>query len=194
MIPAKDLVHLGKLVAARHGWAEARAFKAYEPDDADRARIAGCAVELLKAFPKAPGTSAFLSGAFAVQLDRHLSAPVHLVAGTLSVDGVAVYEDSRAVDGPAIFAAPEPQWGGHIWAMVGPYVADIAIFRAAYSSDCPPALARHVHSVFGQEKGLYVDHWRRARRVGLGYEPQYVLSRDEVTSLMGGAYRLMQQT
>jgi hypothetical protein len=45
--------------------------------------------------------------------------------------------------------------------------------------------------VFGQDKGLYVDLWRRTRQSGLGYEPQYVLSREEVTRLMGGAYRLI---
>ncbi|WP_159981459.1 MULTISPECIES: hypothetical protein [unclassified Novosphingobium] len=190
---AKDLLQLGKLVASTHGWPAARAFKAYELNDADRARIAGCAVDLLKVFPKAPGTSAFLSAAFVVHLERHLSAPVHLVAGTLAVDGEPVYEDDRPSAAANAFKAEELQWQGHMWVMIGGYVADISIFRAAYSSDCPPALARHVHSVFGQDKGLYVDQWRRSRRQGLSYEPQYVLSQDEVTSLMGGAYRLIER-
>ncbi|KPH61814.1 hypothetical protein [Novosphingobium sp. ST904] len=193
MAAAKDLMQLGTLVAARHGWPEAKAFKAYELADADRMKLAGTAVELLKVFPKTPGgNAAHLTAAFAVQLDRHLAAPVHVVAGTLAVDGKPVYGDRLPFDGPAVFGDDEPQWNGHLWVMVGPFIADIAIFRAANSSDCPPELARHVHSVFGQDKGLYVDHWRRSRQVGLSYEPQYVLSRDEVTQLMGGAYRLLQ--
>ncbi|AXB78668.1 hypothetical protein [Novosphingobium sp. P6W] len=190
---AKDLLQLGKLVASTHGWPAARAFKAYDLSDADRARMAGCAVDLLKVFPKAPGASAFLSAAFAVHLERHLSAPVHLVAGTLAVDGERVYEDDRSSLAANAFTAEDPRWQGHVWVMVGGYIADISIFRAAYSSDCPPALARHVHSVFGQDKGLYVDQWRRSRRLGLSYEPQYVLGQDEVTNLMGGAYRLIEQ-
>ncbi len=137
MTPAKDLAQLGKLVAARHGWAQARTFKAYDLGEEDRARMAQCAVGLLKAFPKAPGTSALLSAGFAVQLERHLGAPVQLVAGTLTVDGVAVYADERGAETPGLFDGDAPQWRGHIWVMVGPWVADIAIFRAAYSSDCP---------------------------------------------------------
>jgi hypothetical protein len=196
MTVAKDLIQLGKLVAAQHGWAEAKAFKAYEMADADKARLAASAVEILKVFPKAESgenapMAAWLSAALAVQLERHLSAPVHVVAGVLSVDGVPVYGHRGAVDGAAVFGAEELHWSGHVWVMVGPYVVDIGLFRAAYSADCPAELARHVHSVFGQDKGLYVDLWRRTRQSGLGYEPQYVLCREEVTRLMGGAYRLI---
>lgn len=201
MTVTKDLTQLGKLVAARHGWAEAKAFKAYAMPDADKARLAACAVEILKVFRNAGADvaeagegkpmAAWLSAALAVQLERHLSAPVHVVAGVLSVDGRPVYGIPEPVDGPAVFGAEELHWDGHVWVMVGPYVVDIGIFRAAYSADCQAELARHVHSVFGQDKGLYVDQWRRTRRTGLGYEPQYVLSRDEVTRLMGGAYRMI---
>jgi len=206
MTVTKDLTQLGKLVAARHGWAEAKAFKAYAMPNADKARLAASAVEILKVFRTAGADgaeagegkpmAAWLSAALAVQLERHLSAPVHVVAGVLSVDGRPVYgapvsSGGEPVDGPAVFGAEELRWGGHVWVMVGPYVVDIGIFRAANSADCPAELARHVHSVFGQDKGLYVDQWRRTRRTGLGYEPQYVLSRDEVTQLMGGAYRMI---
>jgi len=195
MIGAKDLIQLGTLVAAQHGWAAAKAFKAYEMPDVDKARLAACAVEILKVFPKAASedraASAWLSAALAVQLERHLSAPVQVVAGVLSVDGTPVHGRREPVDGPAVFGAEDLHWSGHVWVMVGPYVADIAIFREAGSANCPAELARHVHSVFGPDKGLYVDHWRRTRRSGLGYEPQYVLSSEEVTRLMGGAYRLI---
>ncbi|WP_232492646.1 hypothetical protein [Novosphingobium kaempferiae] len=191
MLPVKDLAQLGQRIAATHGWPAAKAFKAYVWSDEDQALIAGCASDMLKVFPKEAGTEHLLSAALAVQLERRLQAPVHLVAGTLSLDGVPVRGNRQPFDGPAVFATEQPAWRGHIWVMVGPHIVDAAIFRLANSPDCPPALARHVHSVFGSDKGLYADQWRRSRRLGLEYEPQYVLSGDEVDRLMGAAYRLM---
>lgn len=194
MTVAKDLIQLGRLVAAQHGWAEAKAFKAYEMTDADKARLAACVVEILKVFPRdaewSASMAAWLSAALAVQLERRLSAPVHVVTGVLSVEGLPVYGSREGAEEPVV-DGEEFRGSGHVWVMVGPFVVDVAMFRAAASARCPAELARHVHSVFGQDKGVYVDHWRRTRQSGLGYEPQYVLSRDEVTRLMGGAYRLI---
>lgn len=191
MLPVKDLTQLGQRVAASHGWPAAKAFKSYAWSEADQAGIATCASSLLKVFPQQAGTTGPLSAALAVQLERHLKAPVHLVAGTLSLDGVPVCGDRRPFDGPGLFGQSNPEWRGHLWVMVGPHVVDVAIFRMAYSADCPSDLARHVLSVFGPDKALYADQWRKSRRLGLEYEPQYVLSHEDVTRMMTTAYHLM---
>lgn len=204
MTIAKDLAQLGKLIAAHHGWPAAKAFKAYLLSDADRAVLSGCAVDLLRLFPTAASpaeltkASGLMSAALAVQLESRLDAPVHVVAGTLSVEGVPVLGDRRDLDGAALFSsdAPDgsetdwsgPKFNGHIWVMVGPAIVDIGLFRAAYSPHGPARLARHIDLIFGPNKALYVDHWKRSGQQGLSYEPQYVLSADEVTRLMGGAF------
>lgn len=188
MTSAKDLIQLGKLVAQAQGWDEARAFKGFEMTDADRARIAGSAVDLLKVFPRAPGSGAQLAAAFAVQLGRVLDAPIEVVAGTLTVDGVPVLGRRQPVTAADVCA---DGFDGHVWVMVGPNIAELALFRRANERDCPPLLARHVHSVFGHDKGLYVDQWRKARKQGLGYEPQCVLGTEAVDALMAGAFRLI---
>lgn len=185
------LVQLGQLVAATHGWAQARAFKTYRWSDQDRADIASCASKIIPLFAPHAGRETSLSATLAFQLQRHLQAPVHLVAGTLRVDGHAVLADRMATDGVSPFAADGPNWRGHLWIMVGAYVVDVSIFRLATSPDCPPALARHIHLAFGPDKGLYADHWRHARRVGLEYEPQYVLSGKDMDHLLADAYRLI---
>lgn len=190
---ARNLEQLGKLVSVDHGWPAAKAFKAYRMSDSDRAALSARAVDLLKVFPPVPGTCTLMSAALAVSLEGRLSAPVYLVAGTLSVEGVPVFGDRHPIDGAQVFATSNPDWNGHVWAMVGPYIVDISIFRTAYSSVGPARLARHILSTFGPNKGLYVDLWRHTGRVGLGYEPQYVLSSDEVTALMQGAYKVMTQ-
>jgi hypothetical protein len=188
MSAVKDIVHLGKLVAVQHGWAAAKAFKAYEMTDADREALSQCAIDLLKIFPSVPGACALMSAALAVGLERNMAVPIHVVAGTLAVDGEPVFGDRQPFDGSQVFSTSTPDWDGHVWVMIGSYIVDISIFRTAYSRQGPARLAKHVDLAFGPNKGLYVDHWKRTRQLGLSYEPQYVLSANEVTSLMGGAY------
>ncbi|WP_303541152.1 hypothetical protein [Sphingomonas natans] len=192
MSVAKDLTELGKLIARQHGWPAAKAFKAYEMNDRDRAVLTTSAVDLLTIFLDVPAACAAMSAAFAVQLERVLRGPIQVVAGTLTVEGEAVFGDRSPRGGAASCSTEAYDCNGHVWVMVGPYVADISIFRIAYSPHGPPKLARHINLVFGPNQGLYVEHWRRTRRRGLGYEPHYVLSAAEVTALMGGAYQTIE--
>lgn len=186
-----DLAQLGQRVAATHGWAAARAFKAYVWSEQDQAGIAACASDILKLFPPSADNASLLTATLAFQLQRRVGAPIYLVAGTLSVGGVAVRSGRLPSDGSSPFAAGAPAWPGHLWIMAGPNVIDAAIFRLANSPDCPPVLARHVHSVFGPDKGLYADHWRQSRRQGLEYDPQYVLSQSDMDALLATAYGLI---
>jgi hypothetical protein len=188
MSKTHDLVQLGSLVAATQGWSAAKAFKAYVASDADKAAIANKARELLSIFPAMSGACALMSAGFAAHLERDLDLPIQVVAGTLSVEGKPVFGDGQPFDGPAIFGTNNLDWDGHVWVMIGGHVADISIFRTAYSASCPPRLGRHIVHTFGGGKGLYFDAWRHTRRLGLDYHPQYVLSEAEVTRLVAGAH------
>lgn len=170
----QDILQLGKRIAASHDWAAAKAFKAYTMNDADRATISRCAVDLLAIFPAAPDVSALMSAALAVSLDRAMDAPIHVVSGSLSVEGRAALD-------------------AYSWVMVGPYIVDIALFRLAYSANSPAILAKHVDLVFGPGKALYVDHWSMTKRTNLRYQPDTVLNEAEVTALMGDAFHLIKQ-
>lgn len=193
MSAIKDNTQLGRLIAQRHGWTAAKAFKAYEMDEADRAVLSRCAIDLLKAFPDVPGAGALLSAALAVSLERHMKAPVHVFAGRLAMEGELVLGTRQPFDGAHVLSTSCPAWEGHVWVMVGPYVVDISIFRTAYSAEGPARLAKHLDLTFGPNKGLYVDHWKRTRHAGLTYEPQHVLSEDEVTTLMAGAFDIIKE-
>jgi hypothetical protein len=187
MTAAFNLVQLGKLIADTHDWAAAKAFKSFQPSDRDKAMIANKGAELLRIFPKSPGTAALMSAAFAAHLERDLNAPIHVVAGSLHADGQSVFESGRAARYADIFSADSPQWNGHVWVMIGPWVADISIFRIAFSPDSPQALARHVAHHFAPTTGMIFERWRHTRQVGFDYVPQYVLSTDQVTHLLRGA-------
>jgi hypothetical protein len=188
---SSDLATLGKLVAHHHGWQAAKAFKSFSMDDADRAKITAAALEILQVFPKTPGACALMSAALAVRLEQDLSAPIAVVAGALLVENEAVFGGAAAI--PAgMFSKNDLDWDGHVWVMVGPYIVDISIFRTAYSAQAPARLAKHIDLVFGPNKGLYVDQWKRTRQMGLRYAPHYVLSEEEVTGLMRGAFHLIE--
>lgn len=192
MAKTKDLSALGRLIAVHHGWSAAKAFKTYDMDDAARAKVSAAALDILKVFPPIPGASALMSAAFAVRLEEILGGPIQVVAGSLSVNGERVLGDrTPSISLPS--SSENPGWNGHIWVMVGPYIADVSIFRTAYSRSGPASLSRHVDLTFGPNKGLYVDHWARTRQQGLQYEPNYVLSRDEVNSLMADAYHKIRE-
>jgi hypothetical protein len=162
------LARLGRLVAATHSWDAARAVKTWTPSEDDKALMATRAQDVLKVMAGKAVTAPMLNAAYAVHLARGLDAPIHVVEGTLSVAGEVVAED-------------------HGWVMVGPWLADMALFSRAYAPDAPPRLAAHVLRAFGPNKGLYCEAWRRTARMGLGYEPRRVLGEDEVTALVGEA-------
>ncbi len=180
MAEERDVAALGRLIAARHGWPAAKAFKLYAPSDGDMEMIAARARDLLRAFPETQRDAAAMSAALAALLERHLDAPIQVVRGALLVDGAPAFGDTD----PA---------AAHVWVMVGRYVADMAIFRLAYAPDAPPRLARHVARVFGEGRGMYVDRWRHTRRLGLDYVPDAVLSEAEVTALVGEAHRAIER-
>ncbi|RKF22040.1 hypothetical protein D6851_07575 [Altericroceibacterium spongiae] len=189
----KNLTRLGQLIAARHGWPAAKTFKSYRMEDRDGAILAHHAVELLKIFPETPDTAALISAALAVRLESKLDAPVHVVAGTLRLNGEPVFEQDDTFDGPAIFSKDQPEWNGHIWVMTGPYIVDAALFRIAGSDTAPARLTQHVLATFGPDKALYVDRWPRTGKTGFDYEPQYVLSSEEINRLMGTAFHHIRQ-
>jgi hypothetical protein len=77
-------------------------------------------------------------------------------------------------------------WDGHSWLVCGDYIVDISLFRPAYSAHSPPPLARYVRAEFGEGRGLLISKFES----GLRYEPQYVLTSDQVTAVGRGAVKM----
>jgi hypothetical protein len=190
---AKNMIELGVLVAATHGWDEARRFKKYRPSQSDKSVLASRARQILDIFPDMASACAMMSAAFAAHLERGMAAPVHLVAGALYADGERVFGTDTEVDGAYLFSRSASDWDGHVWVMIGGYVADISLLRTAYSRLAPPALSSLVAATFGPGKGMYFDDWRKTRRLGLRYEPSYVLPAEQVDGLLAGAHALIKE-
>ena len=191
MNKSQEVRRIKKLIAVSSGWPVAKAFEAYVMSDCDKSIIASKAVDVLRIFPTIPGACALMSAIFAACLERTLKAPILVVAGTLTIKNQPVFGNGKPFDGDAVFSKDNLDWDGHVWVMIGQYIADISIFRTANTTKSPPLLANHINSTFGSVRGLYLDRWTHTRRSDIGYHPQYVLTYDQVTSLMKGAEQVI---
>ncbi|WP_132833820.1 hypothetical protein [Sphingomonas sp. PP-CC-3G-468] len=177
---------MDKLIAATHGRDAARAYRSYvlQPHQRDRAGEIG--QDVLRYFARVAGACTGLSAVYATALRGIASLPAYVVAGSLSADGARVFGNDKPVDGKRDFADSNLSWDGHVWVMIGDYVADISIGWTARFGG-PSALTTTVAREFGPTAGLLIVKWRDAPLSGLVYSPQYVLSDEQVATLDSSA-------
>ena len=180
-------VNFAKLIASCRSRKEAQAYKAFVPTKDDVGRLGEIGREVLQHLPPEAGACALMSAVYAARLQSVGLAPAYVAAGSLLVQGQRVFGDGRPFDGAKAFSESNSDWDGHAWVMFGPYVADVSIFRTAYSSQAPRLLAAHVRQEFGNGRGLLVVRWSDAPKSGLHYLSQYVLTESQVSGLVRGA-------
>ena len=71
--------------------------------------------------------------------------------------------------------------------LLGDRIADISVFRTAYSAYSPPALAQHVRQKMGLNPGLAIWDAVALEEDGFDYRAKHVLSEEQVTGLVRGA-------
>jgi hypothetical protein len=176
------------LIAKSHAPAAADVYRAFIPDKSQVNALVSAGIEVLRHFPHMPGACAMMSAVWAARWQNLERTPVYVVAGALLVGTEPVFGcENMQIDGVAAFGKSSPSWDGHCWLAFGNYVADISIFRTAYSTYSPPALARHMVEHFGRGSGLLICTPADAASAGLHYRPQYVLTDDQITGLFLGA-------
>jgi hypothetical protein len=180
-----------KLLAGWRTKAEAKAYKAFEPTQEEKQTLAHTGGDVLRHLSPTAGACALMSAAFAERLQQSGLRHVYVVAGSLSVRGQLVFGDRLPFDGQKVFSESNSSWNGHAWIMFGPYVADISIFRTAYSQRSPTLLTTHVRQEFGERRGLLMVRWTDAPKSGLRYSPQYILSDNQVAALTSGASAIL---
>jgi hypothetical protein len=178
---------VGKLIAESHGTISAEAYHAFEPSGSDLTDLAEVGRKLLIAFPKLPAACLMMSALYAAGLRAVTKAPVYVVAGSLSIKGERIFGEDSDIDGSVRFSKSNPSWNGHAWLIFGSRLADVSIFRTAYSRESPPRLAAHVLDEFGVGCGLLICKIDDAVKSGLSYIPEYVLSDEQAASLARGA-------
>jgi hypothetical protein len=175
-------MRIDKLIAATHGKAAARAHRHYTPPRSDIERAGIIGRDVLSQFDRIAGACSGLSAMYATDLGRMAGFKAYVVAGTLFADGHRVFGNGKPFDGKAVFSTSNMSWDGHVWVMIGPYVADISIGWTARLGGAAP-LAALVHREMGPNAGLIIMKWQDAPLSGLTYSPQYVLTDDQVEIL-----------
>lgn len=179
------VVDLYELIQRSHGREAADAYRAYAPTEDDIALLAHEATKVLAAFGNEPGACVLLSACCAAAFLEGRKAPLHVVAGSLSIEGVPIFSDGKPFDGDAVFSQSNISWDGHAWLVLGDRMLDISLMRTAHSQKSPPALTRYVMDRLGSRRTPMVCQVSEA--LGMAYVPQYVLRDDQITGLVKGA-------
>jgi hypothetical protein len=179
---------LSELIASSHSPGAGEVYRKFSPNEEQRKALAEIGRDVLLHFPPMPAACAFMSAFYAARVQMSTDAPVYVVAGALSVGTTRIFgEHESSRDWAASFNESNLSWDGHCWITFGPLIADVSIFRTAYSENSPPALARYVRESFGTRRGLLICTHAESERLGFHYEPQYVLTEKQITGLIRGA-------
>lgn len=155
----------------------------------DQSQLANVGRQLLSVFPPIPGACLLMSALYAARLQELVAGPILVIAGGLSVGSEHVFGAGGQFDGKR-FDQSNPSWDGHAWVELGDLVADVSIFRTAYSGQSHPLLRESIAKTYGRGRGLMIRRSGDASD-GLTYEPQYVLTEDQVTGLARGALKVL---
>jgi hypothetical protein len=161
-------------------------------DDETKQRLAAVGHDVLVVCRPMPGACIMMSALYAFRLREKYGEPADVVAGSLFVGSSRVFGADGDFDGEC-FSRTSLDWDGHAWVTLAGFLADVSVFRTAYSSGSPPALAAHVRAEFGTGKGLFICRIGDEAKSGLGYEPLYVLRREQVETLARGALAMLSQ-
>jgi hypothetical protein len=177
-----------ELIAKSYSVETATAYKACQPTEAQLDELAEIGRDVLAHFPSVAGACAPMTAVYAVRWEMEPRPPIYVVAGELYANRVRVFgSDSLSKTINADINQSNPAWDGHYWLVFGPYVADISIFRTAYSNYSPPALAKHVKERCGTGRGLLIANELALDELGFKYIPHAVLTADQVTAHFGSA-------
>ena len=176
-----------ELITHSFGADAAEAWSSFSPSAQQVQLLADAGRKVLEIYPSRPGACALMSALYALHLEKLEGPPAYVVAGSLFIGTTRIFGEDSELDGAARFSQSDLSWDGHAWIVSGNRLADVSIFRTAYSPFSPPALATHVLQEFGKNRGLMICKIEDAIKSGLRYEPRYVLTRAQVDGLGAGA-------
>lgn len=181
-----------ELIASSHSAAAADAYRRFVPTERQLDALAEVGRDVLTHFPYVPGACAMMSAMYAARFQMNNAVPVYVAAGELYLGASRVFGGATHADA-SVFKESHPSWDGHCWIVFGDRIADVSLFRTAYSKSAPPRLAHYVKEHFGEGRGLLIGRSETLREVdSLDYRPQYILTEAQITSLVAGAKLLFQ--
>lgn len=148
--------------------------------------------EVLTLFPDIPGACVPMSSMWGALIRDNSNYPVHVVAGTLSIDNTLVFgEQSDKCNYKTLFKSSDLDWNGHCWIVFGNYICDISICRTAYSGRASSTLKNKIVSMFGEKGGLFLNTYSNLENTGFKYKEEYVLTDEEISKMFTAATFIM---
>ena len=142
-------------------------------------------------FPgRIPGACMLMSAAYSMLLEKLELARGYVVAGSLYVSETRIFGEDEPFDGGERFSQSNLSMDVHAWVLFGDRLVDASIFRTADSKSSHPALREYVQREFGTGRGFMISKMG-SLPAGLRYEPQYVLTQDQVDALFLGGRKLI---
>ncbi len=185
---------LSSLITASYSQTDADAAISFRPSVSEVEELADAGEAVLEIFPDIPGACALMTAMWAAFIRDSTKYPIHAFAGSLFVDGVHVFgSDATANQMKGAFAGTNLDWDGHCWIVFGDRIADVSIFRTAYSPASPPALKKKILKEFGIGRKLLIEPLHVPAQSGIVYDAQYALTDDEITGLFHGARTMIER-
>lgn len=184
---------LSCLIAESYDATEADRAIAFQPSEFAVEQLVDAGREVLTRFPYKPGTCALMTAMWTAFIRDNTEYPIHVVAGALIIDDKLVFgADPSANQTKGAFSGTNLDWDGHCWIVFGNLIGDVSLFRTAYSDASPFLLKKKILAEFGEGHGLFLCSAEDLARTGIRYDPQYVLTNDEITGLLQAALAMIE--
>ncbi|HAT6977304.1 hypothetical protein [Legionella pneumophila] len=145
--------------------------------------------DVLQMLPPQPYECALLSACL-VERARQAGLSCYLVAGSLSLTGRTLFEYDPAIEHKNIVE----NWSGHCWVIINDTIAEISLFRTAYSEKSPTWLKNQIIEHFGEQRGAILATISEIKKLGLYYTPEYVFNDLQLSGLLNYAEQIISKT
>jgi hypothetical protein len=160
-------------------------FCKYTPTAGDLSKAWRAARQTIASSPDRANSCVPMTADFLAQLQELSSNPIIVVAGAVqALDEVFVFGSEKPMDCEHLFELSDPDWDGHVWLMLGPYIADVSIIRTIRLDARRPMLRELVRRRFGPNEDALIMRWDEVKQRGLTYIPQCVLSEAQTKHLI----------
>ena len=150
--------------------------------------LKGCE-DILQMIPTQPFACALLSAAL-VEFARQKDIHCYLVAGSLDFKNKRVFNYDPIIEQQHIVE----NWSGHCWVIFNDAIAEISLFRTAYSKQSPKWLHDMISSVFGENRGAVIASQAVQEDMELYYTPEYIFNDLQISGLLNSVEQIVSQT
>jgi len=183
-----------KIITESYGSYEAQKIMNFQPNEKALNFVIEASKDILSFFPNIPGSCVMMSALLTAHVRENTDYPIHMIVGSFYIDNHHIFgKSSTSNQTKNFFTHTNLDWDGHAWVIFGTYLIDLSIFRTAYSDKSPKILNEKILSKFGKNRGLIIAPITSMNDNQLTYEPHYAVKDKEITGLVRGAFKLIEE-